>query len=128
MKLLRPAWLAMAATVLLFHGIAAAQTENFFVIVGGENVGHLKAETQGSRTAIEFDYKDSGRGPTIEETITTNPAGIPTSWTIPVTTTCGSKVDKRFSMTATTANWTDPAGTGTANVSETSMYVAQGAS
>src|SRR5215468_4708914 len=96
---------AIAALVLLVQVTAAAQTENFIVVIGGENVGHLKAETQGSRTIIDFDFKNNGRGPTIAETITTNPAGIPTSWTITGTTTFGSKVDERFSMSGTTANW-----------------------
>ena len=50
----------------------AVATEDFVIIVGGENVGHLVADTDGSRTQIDFDYKNNGRGPTIAETIVTD--------------------------------------------------------
>jgi Amidohydrolase family len=114
--------------VSLLERPAEAATETFAVIIGGENVGHLVADTDGLKARIDFDYKTNGRGPTIAETITTDELGRPRSWAIAGTTTFGSKVDERFEWTGTTARWTDPAGPGTATMEEPKVYVAEGAS
>jgi hypothetical protein len=53
---------AICGVALLEHAVLAA-TETFSVIVGGEKVGHLVADTDGTRTEIDFDYKNNGRGP-----------------------------------------------------------------
>jgi len=107
---------------------AIAATESFVVIIGEKTVGHLKTDTQGRQTTIDFDFKNNGRGPTIVETIAIDPSGLPTAWTITGTTTFGSKVNERFALTGIRATWTDPAGTGSASLTEPSLYVAQGAS
>ena len=107
---------------------AIAATENFIVIIGEKNVGHLKADVQGARVAIDFDFKNNGRGPTLVEAITLDASGLPTAWAITGATTFGSKVDERFALTGNAATWTDPTGTGNATLTEPSIYVAQGAS
>jgi hypothetical protein len=68
----RLAVLAAICGISLLEHAAVAATETFTVIFGGENVGHLVADTEGSRTRIDFDYKNNGRGPTIAETIVTD--------------------------------------------------------
>lgn len=117
----------MCGASLLEHAAAAA-TEAFTVIFGGQNVGHLIADTDGSRTRIDFDYKNNGRGPTIAETIVTDELGRPRSWQITGSTTFGSKVDERFEWSGNSARWTDPAGPGEATIGEPKVYVAEGAS
>ena len=91
-------------------------------------MGHLIAATDGSRTRIDFDYKNTGRGPTIAETIVTDELGRPRSWQITGSTTFGSKVDERFEWSGNSARWTDPAGPGEATIGEPKVYVAEGAS
>jgi imidazolonepropionase-like amidohydrolase len=118
---------AICGVALLEH-TALAATETFSVIVGGENVGYLVADTDGSRTKIDFDYKNNGRGPTITETIVTDELGRPRSWQITGATTFGSKVDERFEWSGDTARWIDPAGPGEATIDEPKIYVAEGAS
>ena len=108
--------------------LATAATQSFVVIIGEKNVGHLKADVQGTRAVIDFDFKDNGRGPTLAETITTDASGLPTAWTITGATTFGSKVSERFALTGNAATWTDPIGTGSTTLKEPSIYVAQGAS
>jgi amidohydrolase family protein len=120
--------LAAICGVSLHEHAAVAETETFSVIYGGENVGHLVADTEGSRTRIDFDYKNNGRGPTIAETIVTDELGRPRSWQITGATTFGSKVDERFEWSGNAAHWTDPAGTGDATIGEPKIYVAEGAS
>ena len=129
MRLTRPlAILAAICGVALLEHTAVADTETFSVIVGGQNVGHLVADTEGSRTQIDFDYKNNGRGPTIAETLVTDELGRPRSWQITGATTFGSKVDERFEWSGNTARWTDPAGPGEATIGEPKVYVAEGAS
>jgi hypothetical protein len=108
--------------------MAAAATETYSVIVGGRTVGHLKADTDGARTVIDYDYKNNGRGPTIAETLTLGADGLPTAWTVKGATTFGGKVDERFTLQGGTASWTDSAGQGSRRVSEPSLYISQGAS
>jgi imidazolonepropionase-like amidohydrolase len=120
--------LAGACAVSALGQPTQAATETFTVIYGGENVGHLVADTEGLKTQVDFDYKNNGRGPTIVETITADELGRPRSWAITGSTTFGSKVDERFEWNGTTARWTDPTGSGTATMQEPKVYVAEGAS
>ncbi|TMJ15111.1 MAG: amidohydrolase, partial [Alphaproteobacteria bacterium] len=108
--------------------LAAAETENFSVIVGGRNVGHLNAVTDGAKTVIDYDYKNNGRGPTIAEVVTVGPDGLPREWSVKGATTFGGKVDERFSLQGKKASWTDSAGTGSATASEPALYVVQNGS
>ena len=109
----------------MLPNMASAQTETLSVIAGGQNVGHLKADTQGGRTLIEYDVKNNGRGPTLREAITISAEGIPTEWTISGTTTFGSKVDERYRLSGNRAEWTDSVGRRSATVKELSLYIPQ---
>lgn len=108
--------------------MAAAATETYTVIVGGRNVGLLKADSNGASTTIDWDYKNNGRGPTIAETLTRGADGLPTAWSIKGATTFGGKVDERFELKDGTANWTDSTGSASAKVREPSLYIGQAAS
>jgi imidazolonepropionase-like amidohydrolase len=120
--------IALAALLATAAAPAAAQTEAFTVIVGGRNVGHLKADTQGEKTVIDYDVKNNGRGPTIAETIVMGPDGLPTAWTVKGATTFGGKVDEKFALKGRKATWTDSTGTASRTVTEPSVYVGQSAS
>jgi imidazolonepropionase-like amidohydrolase len=104
----------------------AAATERFSVLVGGTKVGFMEADTQGATTRIRYDYKNNGRGPTMAETITLGPDGMPIAWTVDGATTFGNKVAERFSTEGGKARWTDSAGRGEAPAG--ALYVAQHAS
>ena len=108
--------------------MAAAATETYTVIVGGRNVGHLKADTNGASTTIDYDYKNNGRGPTIAETLTIGADGLPAAWSVKGATTFGGKVDESFALKGGIATWRDSAGTGSKRVTEPSLYISQGAS
>jgi imidazolonepropionase-like amidohydrolase len=120
--------LVLAAGLAVMPAPAIAQTETYTVIFGGQRIGHLVARTTGRQTTIEFDYKNNGRGPTLNEVVTTDPEGIPTTWSIRGTTTFGSKVDEQFTRQDNKAEWTDASGTGRADVKEPSIYIPQEAS
>jgi len=120
---------AIAPVLLLAAAsFAHADSARFTVIIGGKNVGHLRADTNGPRTVIDYDYKNNGRGPTMAETILVDADGLPTEWTISGTTTFGSKVAEHFVRKGTRASWTDSAGKGAAAARSPSVYVPQSGS
>lgn len=126
MKLLSSA--AIAALALSLATNAAAEMQRYSVIFGGKNVGHLNADVQGDRTAIDFDYKNNGRGPTMKETLQLDTRGLPLAWDINGTTTFGSKVEEHFARQGGSATWTDATGKGAANAAAPAVYVAQSGS
>ena len=107
---------------------SAADSARYSVILGGQNVGHVRADTTANRTTIDYDVKNNGRGPTMAETITFGPDGLPTAWTISGTTTFGSKVNETFKRDRTRASWVDSTGKGQAAPKQPSVYVAQSGS
>lgn len=107
---------------------AYADTENYTVIFGSRNVGHLIADTSGATTTIDFDYKNNGRGPTMKEVLSVDAQGLPTSWTVEGTTTFGSKVSESFALKGRRATWRDSTGPGKATVSAPAIYVSQNGS
>ena len=100
-------------------------TENFTMLISGVDVGGMDVTHADSKTAIDFEYRNNGRGPTLKEDIVLGPDGIPDSWTIQGATTFGSKVDERFDFDGTTANWTDTTGTASNDIEGSPLYVAQ---
>lgn len=125
---MKSTFLAASALAAAFVPITAyADAERFSVIFGGRNVGHLNADVNGDQIAIDFDYKNNGRGPTIRETIRTDATGLPVAWKIDGTTTFGSKTAENYAVTGKRATWTDSTGPGKA-ARGAGLYVAQGAS
>jgi Amidohydrolase family len=114
--------------MLALPTIGAAATEHFTVIFGGKNVGHLTADTTGTDTRIDYDFKDNGRGPTMAETLRLDADGLPSEWTLTGTTTFGSKVKEHFSRKGSRAQWVDSTGKGGAVLHAAGLYVAQSGS
>src|SRR5690606_41349138 len=54
--------------------------EEYSVIISGVKVGHLNVTRSGDTVVTDYDYKDNGRGPTINETIVLNNEGFPVQW------------------------------------------------
>ncbi len=120
--------IAFAGTLAVISVGAFADSARYNVIYGGQNVGHVYAETTANRTTIDYNVKNNGRGPTMAETITFGPDGLPTAWTISGTTTFGSKVNETFQRDKSRATWLDSTGKGQASPKEPSVYVAQSGS
>ncbi|WP_199555977.1 amidohydrolase family protein [Sandaracinobacteroides hominis] len=107
---------------------AHAAEERYSILFSGRNTGSLVADDANGTTKIAYDYKNNGRGPTINETVTVDAAGLPTAWRVTGSTTFGSKVDESFAKTGNTAAWTDATGPGKATLTGPALYVAQSAS
>lgn len=126
MKLLTSA--AAAALAAAIAAPASAEMQTYSVIFGGKNVGHLKADVQGGTVAIDYDFKNNGRGPTMNEAIRLDANGLPTAWDITGTTTFGSKVEEHFAKKGAQARWTDSTGRGSATAKAPAVYIAQSGS
>ena len=116
------------ALALLPLASAHAETQNYSVISGSKVVGHLDARTEASRTTIDYDVKNNGRGPTMAELIETGADGLPARWDVTGKTTFGSKVEEHFLRTGAKATWTDSTGPGSAAAKGPALYVAQSGS
>jgi imidazolonepropionase-like amidohydrolase len=114
--------------LLLAPAAALAQTERLTVMLGGRSIGRLTATTDANRVAVDYDYKNNGRGPTLAEILTLNPKGLPSAWTITGTTTFGNKIDERFGQTGARAEWRDSTGPGSVASDGEAVYVPQTAS
>lgn len=104
------------------------EKEVYTVLIGGTKVGHLNVTRSGDTVAVDYDYKDNGRGPTIKETIVLNADGFPVQWDIAGNTTFGNSIDEHFKLNGKTASWTDATGDGTATIEQPSFYVNQSGS
>ncbi len=98
----------------LFSLPLAAETTTYRMLIGGLDTGHLVVDRHGEQIAIDYDFKQNGRGPTIAEEITLDKRGYPVAWTISGTTTFGSVVDEYFRVEDRVARWRDSTGTGEA--------------
>jgi len=100
-------------------------TEEYRMLISGVDVGGMDVNHAGGITTIDFEYRNNGRGPTLEEEIVIGADGIPYSWTIKGATTFGSKVDETFNFDGTNANWTDTTGTISQGADGSPLYAAQ---
>lgn len=117
--------LALAIAPLGMPAQAQDSTENFTVIIGGTNVGHLDVVRSGDAVKIDYDYKNNGRGPTMKEELKLDAKGMPVAWKITGNSTFGNAINESFTMQRGTARWTDSTGSGTAKPKGQAIYVAQ---
>jgi len=106
----------------------AGGTESFSILIAGTQVGELEAEHRAGSTQVDYEYRNNGRGPTINESVVIGENGLPSKWTVTGATTFGNKIDEQFVLTGGDASWKDATGAGNTTVAEPSIYVAQDAS
>jgi hypothetical protein len=93
---------------------AHGQVHQYRVLLEGREVGHLKADVTAERVAVDYDYKDNGRGPTIAEVIALDRDGFPVRWEIDGASNFGNKIDESFALGGGGATWRDATGEGSA--------------
>ena len=103
----------------------AVQPILYNVLVQGTNIGVTEVTKTETGYSVFYEFRNNGRGPTINETITIDENGIPTAWQADGATTFGNEISERFSLSDGQATWTDSTGSGSASVSEPSLYFAQ---
>lgn len=117
---------AICFALLIFSLPLAAETITYRVLVGGLDTGHMIVDQAANQIAIDYDYKQNGRGPTMAEELTLDSRGYPADWTITGTTTFGSAVDEYFRSENGMARWQDTTGTGEVTIDGDALfYVSQ---
>jgi len=121
--------LAAAALATVLASPALADMQEYRVLTQSRDIGHLKIDRQGQTVAVDYDYKQNGRGPTIKETVTLDKDGAPVNWTIAGRTTFGNAVSESFRRTGAGAQWQDLSGPGAIRGKDAPRYyVAQNGS
>jgi imidazolonepropionase-like amidohydrolase len=108
--------------LMLVAAPLAAETVTYRVLIGGQDVGHMIVDQHENQFAVDFDFKQNGRGPTMAEEITVDDDGFPIDWTITGTTTFGSSVDEYFRVEDGTAHWQDSTAKGKADVGDAMRF------
>ncbi len=104
-----------------------AGVESFTALVSGTRVGQMEVE-HGDVTNVGYEYRNNGRGPSVEEVIEFGNDGVPSSWSVTGATTFGNLIDEEFRIEEGRAYWTDTTGSSDADLAQANLYVAQEAS
>jgi imidazolonepropionase-like amidohydrolase len=100
----------------------------FTVLVGGAEIGALEVTTSETGYAIDFEYRNNGRGPSLVEAISLDADGLPLSWTIDGASTFGNPIAERYEYMDDQASWTDATGSDEAMPLNPAFYVPQDSS
>lgn len=114
-----------SALTALATSAAHAETLRYSVVANAETVGTVVVDTDGTTAHISYDVKNNGRGPTVEEAVTLDEAGLPVRWTLDGTSTFENPIAERFVREGTQTSWTDSTGSASATLDEPAIYIAQ---
>lgn len=114
--------LSLSFVLILISLPLAAETTTYRMLIGGVDTGHLVVDRQLDQVAIDFDFKQNGRGPTIAEEINVDERGYPVDWTITGKTTFGNSVDEYLRVEDGVARWQDTTGAGEAQIADESLF------
>ncbi|WP_417485760.1 amidohydrolase family protein [Maricaulis sp.] len=106
----------------------APEATRFTVLVGGTEIGGMDIQPTDNGYAVEFEYRNNGRGPTITENVTLDERGLPVDWTISGASTFGNPIDESFEYIDSEARWRDATGSDQAIPDGDAFYVPQDAS
>ncbi|MDP2380763.1 MAG: amidohydrolase, partial [Pseudohongiella sp.] len=104
--------------------VQPAGVESFTAMISGNRVGQMEVQ-HGDVTNVGYEYRDNGRGPSVEEVIEFNDEGVPRSWRVAGATTFGNIIDEQFEIQGNRAFWTDTTGSSESDMAEANLYVAQ---
>ena len=111
--------------LLIAAPLAAAPTRvEHDVIFSGKLAGSQVVTIDGSRLAVKYDYKDNGRGPTLEETIELDASGAPVRYEVKGTSTMGASVAESYVRKGDRYAWESVAdGKGETDVQGAAVYI-----
>ena len=113
------------ASMALVETLPEIASQEFGVYSGPAKVGFLNVAANGNDLDIAFEFKNNGRGPTINETLSLAADGTPQNWNISGNTTFGNAIAETFAISDGTANWVAAAGPGEADFEEGTLYIDQ---
>jgi imidazolonepropionase-like amidohydrolase len=104
------------------------EASSFTVLVGGTDIGAMDVTLSDDGYAVDFEYRNNGRGPTMLEAIVLDSHGLPQSWTIEGASTFGNPINETYEFVDDQASWTDATGSDQAIPVDDAFYVPQDSS
>lgn len=116
--------LGLASTAL------AAETVRYVALVdGGKQAGQqVVTHRDDGTTAVDFIFKDNGRGPELKEEYTLAPDGTYLAYKVQGTSTFGAKIDETFRRDGDQVQWKSTSDEGRQAVQGTALYSPLGGS
>ncbi|KXI30231.1 amidohydrolase family protein [Paraglaciecola hydrolytica] len=120
-----PKILSLCTLFLLITMTHAAETRRYTILVdngvkAGEQV--VEIDDKGA-TKVRFIFKDNGRGPELNETISLKDDGTVANYSAKGNSTFGSVINEQFSQQGDQATWSAGAKTGSAKVAGSALYM-----
>ncbi|UNK49611.1 amidohydrolase family protein [Lysobacter sp. S4-A87] len=134
---MNPTRLALTRTLVLGLGLVglsasvlAAETVRYVALVdGGKQAGQqVVTHRDDGSYAVDFIFKDNGRGPELKEEYTLAADGTYTRYRVQGTSTFGAAIDETFSRNGDQAEWKSKSDDGRQTVSGTALYSPLGGS
>src|SRR5262245_26422952 len=99
--------MASAFTFLLAAAVGAAETTRYTALVHGGNdkAGHLWVTREGDHFAVDYLFKDNGRGPELKEEFDLEREGTFASYHVKGISTFGAPVDEAYTRSGDAAQW-----------------------
>jgi hypothetical protein len=123
-----PLRLLRRATLLVCLGSAAAAgqaqvSERFTVRTQGQVAGTMLKTADGQgRIAVDFSFRDNGRGPDMKEEFTVDAQGAPVSYRVDGTSTFGGPIRESYTWSAGQGEWTSLVDSGRRAVDGGALY------
>lgn len=118
---------AFALACLLFIPVAthaAATTTRHVVLFQGEKSGEQVTTWQdGRRATVTLSYRNNGRGPDLNETLTLGADGTLARYRATGKSTFGAPIDERFDLSGGQARWRSKSESGSTRPAAASLYV-----
>ena len=110
MKLLPtvPALSALSAVLLALAMSSTAQAQTYTVLCAKTPCGHLKQVESGGRLAVDYSYRNNGRGPEQKEVLSVAPDGTWLAYRTEGVSTYGARIDENFERQGDRAVWRSP--------------------
>lgn len=102
---------------------SAAREERLVILQNGENVGHVRATTQGNTVEIDYVVDNNGRGPRLRQHIVLGAGGLPREWRVEGRSTFGGAVEEVFTQADGRANWSSQADEGASPAATPALYI-----
>ena len=112
-------------SMAITQALPVLKSQEFAVYAGPAKVGFLNVTADGNDLDIAYEFKNNGRGPTVNESLTLADDGTPLSWDISGNTTFGSAISESFDIIDGKAVWSSAAGPGETAYDSGAIYVDQ---
>ena len=114
----------MLAAWMLVPALAAAQPQEYSVVMHSQVAGHLRVEPAGDRRVrTDLSYRDNGRGPDIRETFTVDALGTPIEYEGSGTSTFGAEIRENFKVDGGRLRWQSRVDRGDEAVAPGTLFV-----